>query len=100
MLGRSSAPQRTLMLYPRKSFTPGCYTRADRRQRRALHVEVGGAGGQCGNAARLDRSARRSHEPLIIVQIVPGQEHRAQDLARLDQVVQIRAAEVAARWAG
>ena len=34
-----------------------------------------------------------AHQFLVVVQVVPGQQHRPEDLRRLDQMVQIGAAE-------
>lgn len=48
------------------------------------------------NHATLDRRTQGGHQVLEVLQIVPGEQHRAQDFARSDQVMEVGARERAA----
>ena len=52
-------------------------------------------GGEILEPLCFDRSADAGHQVLVVAQIVPGDQHHAQDLVGADQVVQIGAGIVA-----
>src|SRR5258708_11211084 len=59
---------------------------------------------ECGDPvterAGFDRAAQAAHDVLIIMHVVPCQQHGTKDLLAADQVVQIGAAMVAAGRTG
>ncbi len=62
--------------------------RSGRRQvaRRPLRLELGR---ERREPALGDRGAQPGHQLLVVVQVVPGQQHRGDDLAGLEDVVQV-----------
>src|SRR5258707_3298168 len=59
---------------------------------------------ECGDPvterAGFDRAAQAAHDVLVIMHVVPCQQHGTKDLLAADQVMQIGAAMVAAGGAG
>src|SRR5471032_3389824 len=59
---------------------------------------------ECGDVvaecAALDTRPQAAHYVLIIVEIVPGEQHRAQNLLAANEVMQVGTAVVRARRAG
>src|SRR4051812_32457315 len=57
-------------------------------------------GNPCIERATLDRAAQTAHDVLIVLKIVPAQQHRAEDLLAADQVMKVGAAVMDAGRAG
>src|SRR5690348_8089951 len=81
---RSSVPSRSLAINSIGTFVTLAF--------RSLCMEGRDEGIE---AARLDRAPESLHQFLIVMQVVPGQQHRTQHFLGLDQVVEIAAGIVA-----
>ena len=70
------------------------------RLSRRLALRLVEGGGEVGEAARRDRLAQPCHEVAVVVEIVPGQQHRTEDLLAADEMMKIRPAVICASRAG
>ena len=61
------------------------------RRQVAPRPALGDRGGAIGKSLRLDRIANILHEPLVVGEVVPAEQHGAERLAGFHQMVEVGA---------